>query len=160
MGRGELDVSRIYMKIETKLIPGKRTTRTTQVGDVFKIQFPNVTYYGRVMMTNVAFGGFKDGCTKIHVYKPTDRSDLKEIVRSGLLIPPQFINNLGFSRGYFQCVGNVPIDANDNDDGFVYIDSRKWYFDQYGNRTKSHSDKIGVYGLGNYLTVEDVLLQL
>ena len=94
-------------------ITAVRLTRKRQkarVGDVFRLSpAKGVVLWGRVVKQG-AFFGVEGAFHLVHVYDSmSERMPAPSEMNSGnLLIPPQVVNNLGFSRGYWEIVANVP----------------------------------------------------
>lgn len=134
------------------------------LGDIFTFSFDNITFwYGMVVNPNAnAIGA--PGAVLIYIYNVNskDKKFIPELSKNNLLIPPTFVNNLGWSRGYFETVGNIS-----NPDIFKIhlfedlVTNTKRYFDENRNLLyENHPPKlenmvIGVAGLGNYLVVGD-----
>lgn len=56
------------------------------------------------------------------------------------MIPPIFINNLPWSKGYFETVANVPLNNDDLFKNHVFwnpMAKRQFYVDQYNQEIKS-----------------------
>ena len=79
------------------------------------MQLPSLGYlFGRVISTTARWSITPDGGTTnlVYVFKHQSPSktmpDRSHLHSDQLLIPPQLINRLGWSRGYFETLGNLP----------------------------------------------------
>lgn len=128
------------------------------VGDIFVMQFPDNRYlFGRIMKLDASFGGFKNGCIKTHIYDYISNTPIPpvELTTKSLLIPPQWINKLGFSRGYLSVVANVPLSNHNFQDTACYNNGVGKYLTEDGIELNKPTELIGFYGLGNYRTLDD-----
>lgn len=127
-------------------------------GDVFSLKFDDFFLFGQVTGTGAPFAGFPSP-HKVVVfhYRSLDRSDWQTALSSGPLIAPHFINNLGFSRGFMPVLGSAAVVHLDP---AVVCYSRTIgphpYLDESGNPCEPRP-LVGIYGLGNYLTLEDLV---
>ena len=128
-------------------------------GNVFSLRYGESRYlFGRIIALDVAFGGFPGGCIRVHVYKKENDSDKipEALIDSDLLIAPQHINRLGFSRGYMPVVGNIPLcDADIRNDICYYDAARSRFVDELGQALGRPKKIVGEFGLGNYRTMDD-----
>lgn len=130
------------------------------VGDVFVMRYPDDRYlFGRIMRLDAAFGGFASGCIKTHIYSfiSNTPSPPEGLTSKPLLTPPQWINRLGFSRGYLTVAANVPVSSGDTQDHACYRNWRGQYVTEDGRVLEQPTDIVGGYGLGNYRTVDDAI---
>lgn len=128
-------------------------------GDVFSLRYGESRFlFGRVIALDVQFAGFRGGCIRVHIYRKENNSDTvpQELIESGLLIAPQHINHVGFSRGYMPVVGNIPICREDSRDDVCYFDAaRSRFVDESGQVLNQATDIVGEFGMGNYRTMDD-----
>ena len=142
----------------TDLIAMKKSRKTPQKGDVFVVQpFQSVFYYGKVVKTNIhSPDSCVNGMFLIFIYDkmsavPQIPCDLDN---SSLLIAPTIVNRLGWSRGYFETICNLPLTEREENMpyGFWHF-QKKCFVNAEGtvlhSRPKYHTD----YGLGNYCVV-------
>jgi hypothetical protein len=145
------------------LRPSRKAIRP---GDVFAMGLPDGAYlFGRVVSTSARWTLAADSGVANLVYVFDHRSTEKRVpdrtyLRTDrLLVPPQLINRLGWSRGYFETLANL-----DFEDGEVLpvhcfqsnASSRgpRW-FDEYANELPGPVPPVGGWGSGNWRTVED-----
>ena len=134
-------------------------------GDVFAMGLPDSGYlFGRVISTSARWAMAEGSGTTNLVYVFSHRSesmampDRAHLRIQELLIAPQLINRLGWSRGYFQTVGHLELV-----DGEVlplhcfrsFSSRRPRWFDEHANELSGPVPPVGVWGVGNYRTLED-----
>lgn len=134
-------------------------------GDVFTMGLPDDTYlFGRVISTAARWTLAEGSGPTNLVYVFSNRSESKAMpdrtyLRTDhLLIPPQLINRLGWTRGYFETVGHLaladgevlPVHCFERASGR----SPRW-FDEHGNELGEPVPPVGAWGGSNYRTLED-----
>lgn len=142
--------------------------RSLNPGDVFVMGLPTGRYlFGRVISTSARWSRAEGSGTTNLVYvfehqsadkKPPGRVHLHV---NRLLIPPQLINRLGWSQGYFETLETLPFE-----DGEVLAvhcfesNARaagpRWFDDQ-ANELPEPVPPVGVWGGGNHRTLEDAV---
>jgi hypothetical protein len=132
--------------------------KRVKAGDVFSLKLDDCFLFGQVTGTGAPFAGFPSP-HRIVVFNhhSLDRSDWQAALSTDPLIAPHFINNLGFSRGFMPVMGSAAV---------VHLDPASVcysrtvgpdpYLDEFGSPCEPRS-LIGVYGLGNYLTLQDLI---
>jgi hypothetical protein len=128
--------------------------KKVKLGDVFALRFDDRFVFGQVVAQDVKFGGFASCQHKVAIFRQFSQSvtGWNDCIASGLLIPPQYINNLGFSRGFMPVVGMAaPVTLNEKE--YCYKDSRGRVLDEQGNPCEARN-LVSDYGFGNYLTLE------
>ncbi|KAA1423154.1 hypothetical protein F0U47_20305 [Nocardioides antri] len=136
--------------------------KAPQAGDVFAFQLPDLTYrFGRVIRTDATWtlAQGADGAVLIYIYRTQSREmavpDRDELRRDHLLVPPMMTNRLPWSRGYFQTVGNVPLDEHDLLPRHCFLSAaRGRYFDDYGQPLAGPIEPVGDYGLHSFRTID------
>ncbi len=125
------------------------------VGDVFALLFDERFVFGQVVGSNLPFAGFDKCQHKVVIFLQTaeKRVDWRISLDSGLLIPPQYINNLGFSRGYMPVIDHAPVVSYDGN-AVCYMDFPGGYVDEHGVPCAARQ-LVSDYGFGNYLTLEN-----
>lgn len=140
----------------------KPSRKSVEVGDVFVVQMPDDRYtFGRVIDTGLEAAGFPNSIL-IYFYK--HRSTTKEMPdrtllgSDQLLRGPIFINRLPWSRGYFETIGNLPLEEGDRlaPECFWDVVTQK-YLDLHGNEIRKPVEPYGEYGLSSFRTVDDKL---
>lgn len=127
--------------------------KKVQIGDVFGLGFPQAIIFGQVVAQNVPFAGFDRCQHKVVVFRGLyqRRSEWPLALEQPLLVPPYYLNNLGFSRGYMPVLGNAPAPTLQAE-RYCYRDVRKGFVDERGAACEERP-LIGEYGFGNYLTL-------
>ena len=128
-------------------------------GDIFVYQMeacPNRYYFGRVIRTDAAIGGFKDTIL-IYLYKQfsEDKNLVPELICMDLLVPPIATNALPWTKGYFEVVSASVLDIKDVLSEHCFKDFRGKFFDENGNHLKEAVAPVGEYGLHSYRTIDD-----
>lgn len=144
-----------------KLRPSRKRLRP---GDIFVMQLPDGRYlYGRVIRANVPEGeGPWRGMNMIYLYRdpqPTMKPDLGLLTTDRLLCPPEFVNRLGWSRGYFETVLNVPLSSEDLLEQHCFS-SNRWttpYVDEKGRPLASRSEPCGIWAVAGYGNIDEVI---
>lgn len=139
------------------LIVLKRTRRSPEVGDIFVMQPPDGQFlYGRVISTD-ALGPMGVGCVLIYVYRARSsrKTDVPNLFRGQLLVPPMMTNKLPWTKGYFEFVENRPLAPMDRLSQHSFVDTRGWYFDEDGNRLSGPVEPVGSWGLDSFRTIDD-----
>jgi hypothetical protein len=131
-------------------------------GDVFTFRMPDGLHrFGRVINTKADVGIGKPQWVLIYLYRGTydnpampSRADLR---RDALLVAPEITNRLPWSRGYFETVGNLPLEDGDvlRQHCFEKYDGR--YFDEAGHQLGRRSEPCGSFGVGSYRSIDDQL---
>ena len=137
----------------------KKSRQAQQPGDVFVYQindFPGVYFWGRVIRTDAAIGGFEN-TTLIYLYdeRSKDKIVLPKLDCSRLLVPPIATNSLPWAKGFFETVAAVELDNGDVLTQHCFRDFTGRYYDDDGNQIFSITEPVGEYGLDSYKTIDD-----
>jgi hypothetical protein len=135
----------------------KKTRRAPEPGDIFVMQPPDGQFlFGRVLSTDSA-GPMGVGCVLIYVYRnrSATKSPTPQLLPGQLLIPPMMTNKQPWTKGYFEHVGNRPLEATDRLRQHCFKDTRGWYFDEHGTRLSTAVDPVGSWGLDSFRTIDD-----
>lgn len=82
--------------------------------------------------------------------------DLPSLGPDNLLIPPVFLNQLGWTKGYFLPVGSAPVQTRDRLRRHCFWDVlRSQHRDETG--PVDHREPCGEWGLGNHRTLDDLV---
>jgi len=137
----------------------EKSRKELRPGDIFVLKPKGHDYYfGRVINTNAESGFGPGRAVLIYIYNATsrDKTQIPKLDKNNLLIPPEMINRLGWSRGYFENVGFKKLTKNDVLDVHCFWDPlRKRYINEKKQVLDGPHEPVGRYGLGNYLTVDD-----
>ena len=126
---------------------------------------PDDTYlFGRVISTSARWTAAEGGGTANLVYVFKQQSAAKAMpdhthLRSeNLLVPPQLVNRLGWSRGYFETLGTLPFEPGEVLPVHCFQSNAhaapRW-FDDEANELAMPVPPVGVWGSGNFRTLED-----
>lgn len=137
----------------------KKSRRRPTPGDLFVMKPGRGPFlFGRVIKTDANAGGFPNA-NLIYIYKfrSTSKEMHGELRPDALLLPPITTNNLPWSRGYFEYVGNQPLQPQDCLPRHCFRDERGWFFDETGKRLRGPVDPVGEWGLHSFRTVDDAI---
>lgn len=127
-------------------------------GDIFALRILDGPYmFGRVIRVAENGGPMRVGFLLIYIYKATsdDKHVIPVLCREDLLIPPQPVNRLPWSRGYFEVVAHCPLTENDVLPVHCFKRYRKGFVDEYGDPLPDRVEPCGIYGLSSYRTIDD-----
>ncbi|MBW7877044.1 MAG: hypothetical protein H3C47_13770 [Candidatus Cloacimonetes bacterium] len=140
----------------------KKSRKNPAVGDVFVFQLifePEQYRFGMVVSTTMKIVSM-EGVTLVYIYDHLGnrKDDYPEFAKKKLLLPPQAINHLGWSKGFFETVANLDLDKHSeykfSQHHFEFFVPGV-YYDEFYNEIKNPIEPIGIYGSGNHRTVED-----
>ena len=166
MGRGEACEERSLAMAgdQTNLRVLNPSRKAPKPGDVFRLQLTEGCYhFGRVIRTDARWtraAGARPAIL-IYIYRYTsEAADLppRDELRPGrLLVSPIMTNGLAWSRGYFDTVKNVPLDADDVPSPHCFSDASVsgGYFDEMSNPLSGPIEPVGDYGLHSFRTIDD-----
>jgi hypothetical protein len=140
------------------------TRAILRAGDVFAMLLPDGRYlYGRVILPDLPRGKAPMPASNlIYIYDVTATEKvpppLDSLARERLLIPPQFVNRLPWSKGYFETVAREPLKESDRLRQHCFWDAvRKIYRNEAGGSTPNRSEPCGDWGLGSYRLIDDLV---
>lgn len=149
------------VRVLQKLRPSRRRLRP---GDIFVMQLPDGRYiFGRVIRADISEGeGPWPRVNMIYLYRdpqPTKSPALELLTVDRLLGPPEFINRLPWSRGYFETVLNVALTPHDllKQHCFRSFRSDTPYVDEEGQPLSTCAEPCGIWALAGYVTIDEVL---
>jgi hypothetical protein len=136
----------------------KKTRRAPQRGDIFAMRPPDGQFlFGRVVSTEANPLGV-GGAILVYIYRPRapEKTDVPELLRGQLLIPPVMTNRLPWSKGYFEFVENRPLSSHDILPQHCFKDDvRGGYRDEHGSRLDHPVEPVGEWGLHSFRTIDD-----
>ena len=142
----------------------RKSRKKRAPGDVFVMSPRDSLYvFGRVVSVEAHWtvGGDLPPVNLIYVYEQTSTSPElppPDAMRPGrLLIPPSLINNLPWSRGYFETLANVPLGAGDVLEIHCFQGDPGNSYDEFSRRLRGRHEPCGIWGLGSYRTVDDAV---
>jgi len=154
-------VAATHRELNMNLAVLNKSRRRLKEGDIFVMLPPDGLYlFGRVIDMNArVFGDVGWNLLYIYQARSMEKSNIPELPRGKLLIPPLITNRLAWSRGYFEHVEHRPLTALDRLPQHCFKDDRGWYFDEFGNRIPGPIEPVGWWALRSYRTVDDEISQ-
>lgn len=135
-----------------------KSKKKKKPGDVFVLKPKGHDYYFGRIISVTADCGFGEGAILIYIYNLTSKEKYKipNLNRDNLLIPPNFINALPWSKGYFETIESRELKRDDvlKTHCFKHLSSEKFY-NEVGKLLKKKVTPIGFYGLSSYRTIDD-----
>ncbi|WP_460792938.1 immunity 26/phosphotriesterase HocA family protein [Nocardioides maradonensis] len=151
-------------KAMTNLRQMKGSKKKPASGDIFVMQLPDERYiFGRVVGADLAPPLAPMPLSYlIYVYDVVSGTPAPPPVRSltpdRLLVPPTFINQMPWSKGYFQTVASEPIAAPDLLRQHCFFDAaRRRFVDEQQSPLPAESQPCGVWGLASYRLLDDLV---
>ncbi len=145
------------------LVSLKKSRKRPEVGDGFVFQLiiePEKFRFGMVVSTTMKIVSFEN-VTMVYIYDHlgNKKDDYPKFATKKLLIPPQAINALGWSRGFFETVARLDLEIHPeykfSQHHFASFVRPGLYYDEFDNEIKNPIEPIGAHGLGNHRTIED-----
>lgn len=139
----------------------KPSRKRVRAGDVFAMRPADERYlFGRVISTEAMIGPMV-GCILIYVYRFTSTvkqvPEREELNLGNLLVPPTMINRLGWSRGYFETVAHWELTPDDVLAQHCFRRFNGRYYDDQNHELPGPVEPVGIWGLGNYRTIDDAI---
>jgi hypothetical protein len=142
----------------------RKSGRKPTAGDIFAIGLPTDAYiFGRVVAGPLPRERAPmPGAYLVYVYRHRSirpKPEIAELGPQNLLIPPVFINQLGWTKGYFLPVGSQPIRPPDRLPRHCF---RRWTgecLDDTGQPLPAPTEPCGEWALGNHRTLDDQISQ-
>ncbi|MDP9273013.1 MAG: immunity 26/phosphotriesterase HocA family protein [Chloroflexota bacterium] len=151
------------MSIKTNLRVLKRTRANPAPGDVFAMLLPDEDYlFGRVILADLPSSRAPmPTANLVYIYdvRETAKSPPLDLLKpQRLLIAPQFINRMPWSKGYFENVALRPLQESDVLQQHCFWDPlRKVFRDEAGEVVGRRTEPCGVWGLGSYRMIDDLI---
>ncbi|MFI4974726.1 MAG: immunity 26/phosphotriesterase HocA family protein [Caulobacterales bacterium] len=146
--------------IQTNLKHIKRSNRLPAAGDVFVMQLPTEQYlFGRVVLADPPRGSAPGPhCYLVYIFascSDTKKPEYQQLRPDNLLILPVWTNRLGWTKGYFQTIENVPIQAGALLRQHCFRRHDGVYLDETGRRLTRRVEPCGLWGLASYRWIDD-----
>ena len=147
----------------------KRSRHSPTPGDLFAVNMCGKRWViGRVISNNAV--GLTANANLLYFYRmevedPFDPTATKTPIAPDLLIPPEITNNLGWTRGFYLHLRNVPLQPQEllprhvfKSEVYAENDPRR-FIDEYGNPTPPPEPGLfcGMSGLSSYTFIDDAL---
>jgi hypothetical protein len=88
--------------------------QVARVGDLFRFSpYPEIFVWGRFIKRDKFFASFDANLVYIYDAMSPERPEKNLLTPSNLLIGPTVVNNLGWSRGYWQIMAREPLGPGD-----------------------------------------------
>ena len=161
MGRAVLTINRaIVMGVETNLRPIKRSNAQPAAGDVFIMRLPTDNYlFGRVILAEPQREQAPmPSAYLIYIYSwqsRTKKPEQRHLSADSLLIPPTWTNRLGWTKGYFQTVENLPLGRDALLRRHCFRRHDGVYLDETGRKLPHRLEPCGEWGLVSYRWIDD-----
>ena len=138
----------------------RKAGRKPTAGDVFAVGLPTDDFvFGRVIAGPLPLERAPmPGAYLVYVYRhrsKTPEPDLAKLRPDDLLLAPRFINQLGWTKGYFLPVACGAIEEGDRLPQHCF---RSWsgdFLDENGRKVPGPSGPCGFWGLGNHRTLDN-----
>ena len=142
------------------LRPSRRKLRP---GDVFALKPGECYLFGRVIYTDMPVGPMGPGSNLIYIYDAranTETPALAALVTNRLLIPPQIINRLPWSRGYLMTVHHADLQPGDVLLDHCFFDpARRRHVGLDGKPRDADFEPCGSWGLNSFASLDDTISQ-
>ncbi|MBW7877099.1 MAG: hypothetical protein H3C47_14050 [Candidatus Cloacimonetes bacterium] len=141
----------------------QKSRKRIKPGTVFVFQLifePDKFRFGMVASTTLIMSSC-DKVTLVYIYDylGNSKEDFPDFAAKKLLLPPQAINTLGWSSGFFETVAYLDLDKHPEykfpQHHFASFVRKGVYYDEFNNQVQDPVEPLGVHGLGNHRTVED-----
>jgi hypothetical protein len=128
-------------------------------GDVFVVGIGDDYLYGRVISTTAFAGWSMPGARLVYIFSTRTSTptfpDRKVMRATHLLVAPMMTNNLPWSRGYFQTLGNSALEPGDVLPVHCFRASTGRYYDERANELSAVVEPCGDWGLHSLATIDD-----
>lgn len=138
----------------------RKSGRKPTAGDMFAIGLPKDDYiFGRVIDGPLPREQAPmPGAYLVYVYRYRAKSpepEVTELRPENLLVPPVYINQLGWTKGYFLPIRSEQVRPQDRLPRHCFRRSTGEYFDEAKRRLPAPIEPCGEWGLGNHRTLDD-----
>lgn len=140
----------------------KRSRKKPQDGDIFTLSPTDKFLFGRVLRADINNGEAPTPWSYlIYIYQaqsPTKEPDLSLLTRDKLLISPLFINQLPWTKGYFEKILHRQLSPADKLEQHCFYDLAKGkYVDDRGHPIPKKIEPCGNFALNSYWSLDDMI---
>ncbi len=133
--------------------------KAQRVGDVFALRVDGRYFFGRVISTEAVAGPSMRHAILAYLFEAPastiDGYDAETLRPDRLLVPPFMINKLPWSRGYFQTVAHLPLEAGQRLEQHCFRAANGTIYDEALNVLPQAQEPCGIWGLASYRSVDD-----
>jgi hypothetical protein len=147
--------------VTTNLVVGKTSSRRPNEGDLFAYEVPKgVLHVGRVIRADTpAETAPMPRAYLVYLYDREVVGDAKASIQdlsgSRLLLPPLWVNQALWRKGYFRFLMNQPLTERDLLPRHCFAKWPDQFVDEYGNPVGERTEPCGSWGLASYRFVDD-----
>ena len=144
-----------------------------KVGDLFRLSpATGIFLWGRLIKRGLFFGAVTN---LVYIYDAIDaeRPEARLRTPSNLILPPIVVNNLGWSRGYWQIMASEPLSREDilphhrfvryagtgSTDDYVIVDERGETVRTWLSRKRDDPRKLSQSGISNFNHVDWLIME-
>lgn len=144
------------MKVITNLQVIRRNRHKPAPGDIFAMKLASGRFlFGRIIaVERPVYGG-----DLVYIYShqsPAMEVESSVLTLDSLLIPPSYMNRLGFTRGFQVFVRNEPLTDADVFHPNCFFDTvRQRYVDENRKEIPKPERDVSILGVGNYRLMDD-----
>ncbi|MFO1368129.1 MAG: Imm26 family immunity protein [Marinagarivorans sp.] len=121
---------------------------------------PDIYFWGRVVSTDARIGNLRD-VILVYIYRAFSRgkADIPQLDRNDLMFAPFGINQLPWSKGFFETVKNVENGPEDLLSCHCFrwvnpVSNQVKYVNEYGERLEGVVESCGIYAMRGYVGVD------
>ena len=148
------------MAIITNLRLIKRSRRGPAAGDIFAMLLPTNRYlFGRVVLAEPPREQAPTpSANLIYIYSyqsEMKQTKLRYLMPGSLLMAPVWTNRLGWTKGYFETLGNKPLYPTALLSQHCFRRHDGVFLDERGRRLARRHEPCGEWGLASYRWIDD-----
>ncbi|UDF05627.1 Imm26 family immunity protein [Asticcacaulis sp. AND118] len=141
----------------------KKSNKPLSVGDVFTFNVAGVGFlYGSVIFANIDFPNAPTpGSNLIYIYNMVTDGiclDLPSLKPNNLLLPPIWTNRMAWTKGFFQNIGEINLDAETTLRRYCFYSVlRKAHVNEVGDLIPAKVEPCGTWGLASYRLIDQMV---
>lgn len=144
----------------SELLPMNKSTKPLHSGDVFVAQPKRGHYYvGKVIQTNINSRNLNfvgKNLVYMYNYSQSDKQLPEQLDLSKLLLPPTVVSESGWTNGFFETIGHLPVTLLEQNIDFGFFDNyeqRNKYYNLQGERLTHVPRYADFNGLSSYRSI-------